>query len=579
VPENDTQRNTTGLAVDRATAIRDYVEQIISVLGEHPECELKRDWPRNTPFHKAELVKDIQATANSAITPGKEKYIVVGADQQTRTITGCNPVDYDDASIRQLLEQYLDPVPDFEVLSLKSSANADFVVLRFPYQENRPIYAKGQIRGERNQLYLDVGQVWIKPGGVDTGSTGKRLVSSRHELLGLINVEPRVSHEVELRLQQLLPQIRLEERTRLSTGENMILPVLTATDEEFESYVEQLLVGEKANHLSVALEKLRDRTVLCWATHFDERGRITAEQIAHVKETEFLPAIKRLTLLGLLLIKFSAPLQWFSAVIDLLLEVFDASQKLRRAQSPAPDENAVSSLDQHQSYTVPALEALLAIYLLAAYALVTRGKHQYLRSLFPRVVNSVGGPFDNDYRSFLLFWPLTFYWGTPNIRRDLLVVARYARGDRIEELMEGGVRLKAAVLQVDCLCDWHSVLAQEPPEGQPEIHEFFERNYVGVNNWFEQNFTKESLTNISPLVNKLWEMTTAGTDDLFFAPAIGKIVAAYEVEKRREILARFLMYAERTFRQRMWNEQRMPFPVHCQPNELNVLLKSLQRPE
>ena len=88
------------------------------------------------------MVKDIQATANSAVTRDKEKYIVVGADQQTRTITGCNPADYDDASIRQLLEQYLDPVPEFEVLSLKSSANVDFVVLRFPYQENRPIYAR-----------------------------------------------------------------------------------------------------------------------------------------------------------------------------------------------------------------------------------------------------------------------------------------------------------------------------------------------------------------------------------------------------------------------------------------------------
>ncbi len=310
--ENEPQQNTTGQAVERATRIRDYVEQLITLLGEHPECELKTSWRRDTAFHKAEMVKDIQATANSAVTPNKEKYIVVGADQQTRTITGCNPADYDDASIRQLLEQYLDPVPDFEVLSLKSTANVDFVVLRFPYQENRPIYAKGQIRGEGNRIHLDVGQLWVKPGGADTGSTGKRLVSSRQELLGLINIEPRVSHEVELRLQQLLPQIRLEERTRLSSSENSVLPVLTSTDEEFESYVQQLLVGEKVNQLHVALETLRDRTVVCWEANLDENGKLTAEQIAQIKETEFLPAVRRLVLLGLLLIKFSAPLQWFS---------------------------------------------------------------------------------------------------------------------------------------------------------------------------------------------------------------------------------------------------------------------------
>jgi hypothetical protein len=117
---DEQQENRRSLAADRATEIRNYIERLISLLGEHPECELKREWPRNTPYHKAEMVKDIQATANSAIALGKEKYIVVGGDQQTRAIVGCNPVDYDDASIRQLLEQYLDPVPEFEVLSLKS---------------------------------------------------------------------------------------------------------------------------------------------------------------------------------------------------------------------------------------------------------------------------------------------------------------------------------------------------------------------------------------------------------------------------------------------------------------------------
>jgi hypothetical protein len=199
---NTKQRQETDrtLAADRATEIRDYVERLISLVGEHPECELKKSWPRTTPYHKAEVVKDIQATANSSITPGKNKYIVIGADQQTRTITGCNSSDYDDASIRQLLEQYLDPVPEFEVLSLKSSTNVGFVVIRFPYQKARPFFAKAQIRGDRNQIYLAVGQVWIKPGGANTGSSGKRLVSSRQELFSLINTEPKLIHEPHLRL-------------------------------------------------------------------------------------------------------------------------------------------------------------------------------------------------------------------------------------------------------------------------------------------------------------------------------------------------------------------------------------------
>ena len=47
--KSEMQRSTPDLAVDRATRIRDYVEQLISLLGEQPECELKRDWARNTP--------------------------------------------------------------------------------------------------------------------------------------------------------------------------------------------------------------------------------------------------------------------------------------------------------------------------------------------------------------------------------------------------------------------------------------------------------------------------------------------------------------------------------------------------
>ena len=65
---SDTKARPT--TADRATEIRDYVERLIAAVGEHHECELKRAWRRDTPFHSAEVVKDIQATASlpSAVT-------------------------------------------------------------------------------------------------------------------------------------------------------------------------------------------------------------------------------------------------------------------------------------------------------------------------------------------------------------------------------------------------------------------------------------------------------------------------------------------------------------------------------
>jgi hypothetical protein len=563
-------------ALERAVRIRSYIEEMILTVGEHPECELKKTWSRESPYHRAEMVKDIQATANSAIAPEKEKFIVVGADQETRTITGCNPGDYDDAAIRQLVEQYLDPVPSFEVLAVKSSTNTDFVVLRFPSQQRRPIVVKREIRGEKNQVHLAVGQVWIKPGGSETGGTGKRLVTSRQELVDMIDIAPRLNNEVEARIQQLLPQIRLEERTRLGGGQDMVLPIFTATDEEFESYIEQLLVGEKVNHLHVALEKLRDRTVLCWQGHFGEDGRITTQQISEIKEAEFLPAMRRLVLLGMLLIKFSAPLQWFDAIVNLLVEVFESSHSLRWAQSPPAQRQSAPSLADHQSFTVPALEALLAVYVLGSYALVIRERTQYLRALFPRIVKAVGGPDESEPKSFLLFWPLTYEWGTPNIRRDMLVVERYARGDRIESLMGNSARIKEAVLQLDCLVDWHAVLAQRPDQGEPETNKFFESKYAGIDDWYVQNFTIESLRNVAPLARRLWDGLLSRRDHLFLDSDLAEIVNGYDPDRRKRVLAKFLAYAEREQARVMWAQQRYPFMVQWDPPELDTLVKEVK---
>ena len=563
------------LALTRAARVRDYIEQLVAAVGEHPECELKKSWLRNTPFLRAEMIKDIQSTANSAIDPEKEKFIAIGIDEQTRTITGCNPADYDEAGIRQLLEQYLDPVPEYEVLSLKSSAGVDFVVMRFPFQQNRPIVAKAQIKDDRNRILLDAGQIWLKPGGSSTAGTGKRLVNSRQELIEIINIEPRVKREVEGRLEQLLPEIRLEERTRLRSTEATIVPVLTTTDEEFESYVEQLLAGERLNHLRVVLEKLRDHVVLCWQSGFDENGRITVQQIKEIKEKQFLPAVRRLSLLGMLLIKFAAPLTWFEAVVDLFVEVFESSHSLRVSQTPRPQPDEIRALSDHDSYTVPALEALLGTYLLASYGLVIRERTHYVRALFPRIVKAVDGPDDPEWRGFLLFWPLTYRWGTPNVCRDMLLIERYGRGDLIESLMGNADRLKQAALQVDCLVDWHAVLAQRPPQGEPETHSFFRSKYAGINTWYTQNFTRQNLGYVAPLVSRFWNQLLTRGDNLFLDEELAEVFYGYDNDRRKQVLAKFLAYAERQLAAVEWANQRFPFPFYWQPPELNNLVKAV----
>lgn len=215
MPISDDQNILAETTLDRAWRISDYIEKLINTIGEHPECELKREWRKTELRDKAEFIKDVQATANSLIPEGKEKFIVVGADEKTKQIMGCSHSDYDDAAIRQLLEIYLDPVPDFELLRLHSSNNIEFVVIRFPPQPNKPFVAKASIRDNQKKTYLREGEIWLKPGGAVTSSSGKRLVKSRAELIGLIDITPHVQKAIADTREQLTTIIRLEERTRL----------------------------------------------------------------------------------------------------------------------------------------------------------------------------------------------------------------------------------------------------------------------------------------------------------------------------------------------------------------------------
>jgi hypothetical protein len=53
------QQPSEGLALARALRIRNYIEQLVAAVGEHPECELKRSWLRNSPFLRAEMIKHV----------------------------------------------------------------------------------------------------------------------------------------------------------------------------------------------------------------------------------------------------------------------------------------------------------------------------------------------------------------------------------------------------------------------------------------------------------------------------------------------------------------------------------------
>jgi hypothetical protein len=568
--------NNIESALDRAQRVREYVERLIAEVGEHPECELKREWRRDSVYHKAEFVKDFQSIANSAIPVDGEKYIVVGADESTRAIVGCSHADFDEAGIRQVLETYLDPVPRFEVLRLTSTTGVHYVVIRIPHQIFRPFIAKATIR-DNNKIHLDEGQIWVKPGGADTGSTGKRLLRTREELLGMIDVNPLVQRAVEERLEQVIPEIRLAERTRLHGGAFTTVSALGSSDEEFEGYVEQILSSNNENSLNIIIERLRDKTVSVWDYDASSTERPTVQKILEIKETEFLPGMRRLVHLGLLLIKFSAPRPWFNRIADLLQDIFEVTNQLGWLQSQTSKDRTVTSLEEHTSHTIPALESLIAAHLLGSYELNKKDGTKYLSTFFPRIVKPATGPHDEWVRlGFYIFWPVTTMWGFPNRRRDLLVVDRYGRGDRIEGIFGGKERMKTAALQLDCLIDWHSFMSFQH-YGEPETIKYFETTYPDVINVYHQRYYLEPFNYIMPLVDKLWRVIQGKKQKNFYLLDLD-LANAFEqidISRRKQLLARFLATAENDQAQWMFANGRIPYQVRW-PSELEELVRAIK---
>lgn len=552
MPIADDQNILAESTLDRALRIGDYIEKLISTIGEHPECELKREWRKTDLRDKAEFIKDIQATANSLIPEDKEKYIVVGADEKTRQIVGCNHSAYDDADIQQLLENYLDPVPDFDVLRLRSANNVDYVVLRFPHQPNRPFVAKASIiDSQKQKIYLREGEIWLKPSGAVTSSSGKRLVKSRTELISLIDMTPHIQKAIADTREQLIPIIRLEERTRLQGQTTDHISALTSSDEEFQSHIEQLLLnpnGIPQNAIKVLLEKLREKTVEVWDVELDPYGygsQIRPSDLQQIKETDFLPAMHRLVLLSLLFIKFSAPKECFEKVMDLLLQIFQVSNSLKNSTTGINRSDTVSTLGEHTSFTVPALESLLATYFLAGYELSNRNQNVYMRHLLMKIVPEIRGTDDAPSKDFFMFWPVTMNWGYPDRRRDLLVSERFSIGDRLEKLAGGKKSIKAASLQIECLIDWHSFLSFQG-QGEPETVRFYQENYSGISTSFWPNFMKEPYELINPLIDKLWEaIHTEGQYDFWlFDSRLSQIFGGIDLARRKHVFARFLMYLQ-----------------------------------
>ena len=130
--QSDSENRFAASLSERAAQYRAETEKVVQEVGEHPLYELKRSCSLQQLSEKIEFVKDIQSIATSRIEI--EKYLVIGADATRKKFHPVqNLKEFDEASLRQMLERYLTPVPDFEVFSsLIASDGSPFVLIVIP---------------------------------------------------------------------------------------------------------------------------------------------------------------------------------------------------------------------------------------------------------------------------------------------------------------------------------------------------------------------------------------------------------------------------------------------------------------
>jgi hypothetical protein len=348
---------------------------------------------------------------------------------------------------------------------------------------------------------------------------------------------------------------------------------LSSGHEEFEAYVTRLLTTNNEGEFNIVLEKLRDATVPVWDLKAATADQGIQERILSVKNEVFLPALRKVVLLSLLLIKFSGPVQWFDKIADLFEEIFLSSHRLTRLVPEDVRQRAAENIDELANHTVPASEALIATYLVGGYELSRKKSATYTARFFPRVVDLVGDPY-NHFDAFYLFWPIHSAFWQPNRQRDLLALDRYGSDSGVAAIIGGEEAIRTAILQMDCLVAWHSFISQNQSR-ETETVRFFSDTFPAVSTMFVSNFTHEQLGMISPFIEQLWQsIQNPGKPSFVLDNRLAAIFEKLELSKRKRLLARFVVYAEKERSRWMWSLNKMTFPQYWPP-EIQEAIKEV----
>ena len=155
-----------------------------------------------------------------------------------------------------------------------------------------------------------------------------------------------------------------------------------------------ICASKKQGDFGTLIESMRDQLIERWneIDAYDDTltqesdPREVAAQIQEHKVSVFVPAMRRLTILGLAAIKAGESVDYLRRVVTLLQEVYESCDRLRLlrifSNKPAQSDDETWYI----SNTMPAFEALVSLQLMGAY-LAKRDRFEYLSALLTPLGN------------------------------------------------------------------------------------------------------------------------------------------------------------------------------------------------
>jgi hypothetical protein len=484
--------------------LRREIQQLVIGGIESPGFELTRICSLATGHRKSQtdFAKTIQGMANAY--PPEERVYVIGADQREKKFFPIeNAKELDPANIRQILQKYLEPVPNFDAWELKTDDGITFVAIVVGAEQPRPILVKVQFGDDKNQ-FLHIGDIWIKK---NTGLTK----ANRGDLEKIY--ETRIEVEAERRAERRFADTRngLEASFRLQFSPERKIPssdLVFGPATEYKAYIELLLANQDGLRFHMLLTSIRDLLIDKWHSidGFDAKTSfsVTSEtKVANHFQNTFLPALRRLAYAGLLLIKFNLYTEWFKRVADLLIDAFDVCNRLRGLPPASPGIPA-----EWVTKNTVALEALLSGRLLATYAMRME-QYPHLPELLRKCVIPIASS-PTLVREPFLFWPLRA--SVPGYDRIAYLWQHTVQPYWLDFFGSETSYFEAAS-RLEFILHMNSYLATENPDAVRWVSQY--RPNTKFDYWYTSDLWRYRFNPVVPLAEKIYKNLPSGPSSAF----------------------------------------------------------------